>query len=346
MLYTETIMFSEICEQPRVLAGLENKNKAALEKIAAEFHKRNMKNIATVARGSSKNACEYFKYLTEINSAYPVTMLNPSVYTLYNGALRLENSLVIGVSQSGKAADAIEVMKKAKESGSITVGITNEPDSPMAKEADFHIYLNAEKEVSVAATKTFTAQLMALALITQYITKCEKISAALKEIPQNVQKIIDGAPDIQKVARLLENEKEAFILARGLDYASALESCLKMQETTYTRARAYMASEFHHGPFAVVDDKTVILMLMPKGESYANMKEMLDKCSAQNAKTILYTDSDAKGSLATIAIPSGNGIQTPFYNTVTTQLLVNCLSTLRGLNPDAPRGLNKITITK
>ncbi len=346
MKYTETKMFSEICQQPKVLCNLEKENKAVFERIAAEVKKRGIKNIIAVARGSSDNACLYFKYLTEIYCGIPVSFAAPSVYTLYNSNMKIENSLVIGVSQSGKAADAIEVLKNAKSAGSFTVSITNDVLSPMAQLTDAHLFLNAEKELSVAATKTFTAQLFTLALLSKYLGGGQKIADALAKVPAGIQSVIDNAAEIDKAAKSLINEKEAFILARGLDYAAALESCLKMQETTYTRARAYAASDFHHGPFAMIDENSVVILIMPKGESFADMKEMYEKCSAQKAKTICYTDSDVKGSFATIKIPSGSGIETPFYNVVTTQLLVNNLSVSRGLNPDAPRGLNKVTITK
>ena len=342
----ETKMFYEIGQQPKVLKELEGANKAVLNEIKDEVKKRGIKSFTMVARGSSDNACAYFKYIAEIYCGIPVTLAACGVYTMYDGALDLKDTLVIGVSQSGRAEDVMEVMRRAQKSGSLTVAITNELDSPMAKLADKHFYLNAEKEQSVAATKTFTAQLYALLLIAYYVSGNKKLSEALKKIPEGVAKVIEGADEISKTAEKLKDTKDAFVLARGINYAACLESTLKMQETTYIKAKGYPSSDFQHGPFAMLDENATVLLLIPQGESFKDMSEMLEKVNATGAKTIVYTDTDLKGTLSTVKIPSGSDIETPFYNVVTTQLLVNNLSVIKGNNPDAPRGLKKVTITK
>lgn len=346
MNYLSTKMFDEIKQQPKVLGALEDYNKATLNKIASEVKERGIDNCMLAARGSSDNACTYFKYLSEVFCGIPCSSAAPGVLTVYNGNLKLNNSLVIGVSQSGKAADVMEILSRAKLNGSVTVSITNDTESPMAKLADYHIYLNAQKELSVAATKTMTAQLFSLLLLATYISGNATLASAVNNIPKGVEKCIANADSIARTAESLILGTDCFVLARGFNYAAAMESALKIQETTYIKAKAYAVSDFHHGPFAMVDSSTVAFLLMPQGESYKDMLEMYNKCSAVNARTVVYTDTDIKGALGTISIPSGSDVETAFYSVVTTQLLVNTLSTLRGINPDAPRGLNKVTITK
>ncbi len=343
----DTKMFSEIGQQPQVLKNIEGVNKEVLKQIADEVKKRGVKSFTMVARGSSDNACTYFKYVAEIYCGLPVTLAACGVYTMYDGALALKDTLVIGVSQSGCAEDVMEVMRRAQKNGSLTVAITNNPESPMAKLADKHVFLNANgKEESVAATKTFTAQLYSLLLIAYYVSGNKKLAEALKNIPNGVAEVIKNADKISETAEKLKDTKDAFVLARGINYAACLESTLKMQETTYVKAKGYPSSDFHHGPFAMIDENATVILLMPQGESYKDMCEMLDKVNAAGGKTIVYTDADKKGTLSTVKIPSGSDIETPFYNVVTTQLLVNNLAVIKGNNPDAPRGLNKITITK
>ncbi len=346
MQYSETQMYKEILEQPQVLKSMRQKMAPELKKIKEAFDKENLTAVLTAARGSSNNACTYFKYLCEIFVGVPCASAAPGVYTVYNGALKIRKNLVIGVSQSGKAADAIRVLEEAEKSGSVTVAITNDPESPMAKTARFHLFLGATKEESVAATKTFTAQMYALLLLAETLSGDKRLTQAAENVPDGVKAALAGIDPIVALAGSLKGMADSFMLGRGLNYAAALESGLKMQETTYVKSKAYAASDFHHGPFAMVDETATVFLLMPEGETYRDMAEMADKCEGAGAKTVLYTNGGRKGTLATLNIPAGSDIETPFYNVVVTQLLVNALSVAKGLTPDAPRGLNKITITK
>jgi glucosamine--fructose-6-phosphate aminotransferase (isomerizing) len=346
MKYTETKMYAEISQQPAVLSALYDTNKKTLEKIREEVKKRGITRITLAARGSSDNACVYFKYICEIYCGIPCSFAAPGVYTMYDGKLKFQNELIIGVSQSGKAADVLEVMTRAKAAGLFVVAVTNFEDSPMAQAADAHIFLAAKKEESVAATKTFTAQMYCLGLLAAELSGDNTLKAALAKVPAGISKVIAGSEKITLEAAKLIKEKDCFILARGTNLAAAFESALKMQETTYIKAKAFAVSDFHHGPFAMIDEECLAILLMPEGQSYASTLEMLNKCAGAGARTLVYTDTDAKGSVGTIAIPTGSDAETPFYNVAATQLLVNSLSVLRGNNPDAPRGLNKVTITK
>jgi len=343
MNYTETKMFKEIFEQPTILESLRAKLTPELDKIKSAYKKLKPNSIITASRGSSSNACQYFKYCAEVYLGLPVSPIYPSVYTMYNGSLKLDKKLCIGVSQSGKAADAIKVLEEGKKHKSITVAVTNNPDSPMAKMADYHLFLDTGLEESVAATKTFTAQMYALMLLVESLSG-KKIETS--SIAAGVKKVLASEKSASAIADKLVSLKDAFVIGRGFNFPSSLECALKMQETTYTKAKAFAASDFHHGPFAMTDSNTTMFLLMPKGSSLKDLKELKEKAELAGAKTIVFSDdSSIKGTIASLVIPSGTDAETAFYTVVAVQLLVNALSIKKGINPDQPRGLNKITIT-
>ncbi|MCL2062152.1 MAG: SIS domain-containing protein [Firmicutes bacterium] len=348
MDYTQTQMYREMCEQPDILAGMRARLSKQLAQIAAAVKKENPQYAVTAARGSSNNACTYFKYLCETHVGLPCASAAPSVYTVYDGALKIRNALVIGVSQSGKAADAIAVLEKAAAAGSITVAVTNDPDSPMAKCARFHIYLQTGPEISVAATKTFTAQMYALLLLAEALCGSKALQSAAEKIPAGAAQTLLLAEIVAKAAKQFTDLDSAVVLGRGTNYSAALECALKMQETTYIQTKAYASSDFYHGPFAILDEKSTVLLLAPRGECYQSMCDALQACQKAGAQTVVFTDADIadiKGTRATLKVPSGTDIETPFYNVLTAQMFANALSAAKGLNPDAPRGLNKVTVT-
>jgi len=344
MLYSETIMYKEIVQQPSVFKKLLATNHDILTSIASKTKASDIVQIVTGARGSSANACGYFAYLAEIFTKYPVKVLMPSVLTVYDGAMKLSKSLVIGVSQSGKAADVLHCIECAKRDGSITVGITNDVDSPIAKAAEYHIFLDAGKEESVAATKTVSAEMYALLLLVLYISGDPLLINAPETIATGVKKVIDNASNIATYANTLKDTKDIFVLARGLNQPIAMETALKFAETTYTKAMAYSVSDFWHGPYAMIDESATVLAYAPSGQSQKDVLEMVDRCKASKANVALVATKDVADS--SITIPTGTDIETPFYNLVTAQILACALSASRGLNPDTPRGLHKVTITK
>lgn len=344
-----TIMENEIFQQTEVLKDCLNYNRDTLEELVKTLKERKISNVVVAARGSSDNASNYFKYMFESLAGLPVALAAPSINTLYNAKLDLHNSMVIGVSQSGAAEDVMAVLNNAKECNAVTVCITNNLESKMASLADFHLYCNAKKECSVAATKTFISQMYLLANLAAYYAGNEQIKAELESVPNNLSKIFALKDDIATLSQKYKDMNSLIVLARGMNYAIAQETALKIQETTYINARSYAASDFHHGPFAIVDENSTVMLIAPKGESQKDMVEMKDKLLSVNAKVVVMTNdpSIAKGATDTMLLPvEGSDCVTPFYNVVAAQLWACFMSVARGLNPDAPRGLKKVTITK
>ncbi|MCX7747663.1 MAG: SIS domain-containing protein [Clostridia bacterium] len=342
-------MWNEIWEQPVVLERCLEKNNRAIKEIVKDIHSHNVDSICIAARGTSDHAAVYGKYVLELETGIPVALAASSVVTMYNKSLSFKNSLVIGISQSGKAADVLEVIRNANQQGAVTVSITNAPDSPLAKEAKFHLYCEAGLEKSVAATKTFTTQIFLLAQLASEWTKNEDLKSELALVPQKLLHTFEVSRQIEDRVARFRFMNECFVLARGINYPVALESALKIQETTYVRAKAYATSDFHHGPFAMIDKDMPVIVFAPEGPSLKDVTEMLNKLKQSQAELIVISnvkDILAMGAVSFQIPDTNNDIISPFMNVVVAQMFACQLALVKGLNPDAPRGLNKVTVTR
>ncbi|MBC7961271.1 MAG: SIS domain-containing protein [Vallitaleaceae bacterium] len=342
-------MWEEILEQPKVLSRCLEINLDSIRNIVKEINKSDINSVVIAARGTSDHAAVYGKYIIELMTGLPVSLAAPSVFTVYQKKLKLKGCLVIGVSQSGKAADVLEVIRGAKEDGAITVSITNFEDSPLALEADFHLNCACEIEKSVAATKTFTAQMFLLANLVAIWTENEDLKRELELLPFKIEETFEISEQIIADVKRYRFMSECFVLARGINYAVALEASLKIQETTYVRARAYATSDFHHGPFAMIDKDMPVLVFAPNGVSLRDVTEMIHKLKQQGADITVISNNEEVLKLGDchFKIPqSDNDMITPFLNVVVAQMFACQLALLKGLNPDSPRGLNKVTITR
>lgn len=355
MDYKNTLMWKELGEAPSILKKLAEKNSAALAGIVKAFEGKNISNIYTAARGTSDHAMIYFKYIEESLLGLPVASGAPSTVTMYGAPLRFANTLVIGCSQSGKAADVLEIIKAGNASGGITVAITNDETSPLAKTAQFHLCCFAGEEKSVAATKTFSAQLYLSYLLVSALqgkTCSDTVGDRLAEaIPA-----IDRATD--SIVEDFINAQECFLLARGVSSALAFECGLKLQETCYIRARAYHSSDFYHGPMAIIGQGTKVILFASKHSLSKEMdcvhREDCLKCAQKmkelGADLYIVTDDPETYSNLNAHIVSVPGMDderyTVFAFALAAQMLACKVSCGKGLNPDAPRALKKVTVTK
>lgn len=225
----KTIMAKEIEQEVSILERVEEKNKKVLTEIAEEVESRKITHATFAGRGTSDNAGRYGIYMLGTFCNMVAGEATASAITLYDGKPNYNNDLVVGISQSGKAADMIEVLKQANESGAVTVAITNDENSPMAKTAKYHLFCNAEEEISVAATKTFSAQLALIAYLTGYISKNEELLKNIREVSKYLKETLENSKDaIEMCGNQLKEVNEAFLLARGYLYPIALETALKI----------------------------------------------------------------------------------------------------------------------
>ncbi|MBN2559097.1 MAG: SIS domain-containing protein [Clostridia bacterium] len=344
-----TIMIDEINSQPKVLEKVLAKSRKGVRDLCREVRERKIELIYIAARGTSDHAAVYAKYILEIHAGIPVAFAAPSVITVYGGKPGLQNALVIGISQSGKAEDVLEVLRHAGRQGSLTAAITNYEDSPMAKEAAYHFSCMAGEEKSVAATKTFTAQMMIMAMIAAGLSGGGELMGELETVPAKISEFLAdfGVPD--RIVNKYKDMQECFVLARGTNYSIALEGALKIQETCYVRAKAYAMSDFYHGPLALLDTSIPVFLIAPGGLTDEGNMEMAGVLSGYGIETTAVTnDAGIKGMVSeTIWVPPGlSDFTSPFVTAAAMQLFACKLSLAKGLNPDNPRNIKKVTITR
>ncbi len=348
-MLTMVMMWNEIMEQPAVMARCFEKNKNTVAEIVKQAKNQNIKLIYIAARGTSDHAAVYARYVFEITMGIPVALAAPSVFTVYGRQPDLSNALVIGISQSGKAADVLEVLKAANRQGALTVSITNFEDSPMAAEAKYHLFCDAGLEKSVAATKTFTSQIYLLARLAAEWTNDNKLHGELSALPGQMAKALEIADIIKEKAERYRYMEHCFVLSRGVNYSIALEAALKIQETTYVKAKAYATSDFYHGPFAMIERNVPVILFAPEGPTLPYGKEMALKLADAGAELVVVSNNRELLDMgrSSFEIPyTDNDIISPFFNVAVAQMFACRLALARSLDPDKPRSLSKVTITK
>ena len=341
----------EIREQPEALARVLPANMDTIEAIVKEAKDAGVASVYFAARGTSDHACVYAQYLFAILAGIPCTLGTPSVFTKYGAKVNLKNVLVVGVSQSGKAEDVLAVLESANADGAITVAVTNNTDSPMAKTAKYHLFCGCGHEASIAATKTFTTQMMLLAGLAGKFGGCDCFLKNLAEnVPAAVGKFMEETvPEIDKLAEQYQNIPGAVILGRGISYPIALEGALKMLETNKLKMKGYPTSDFHHGPIAQIKKGDLVFVLSPKGDCTGDSHDIIEKLLKEEADVLVVTNDPAEilpGTHGIIVPDTGSELTSTFVNVLVFQMLACKMTIIRGIDPDKAGTINKITITK
>ncbi|MEO6590603.1 MAG: SIS domain-containing protein, partial [Pyrinomonadaceae bacterium] len=269
-----SLMLDEISEQPVVLENTIKNESDKLKKLGNFLRSKDIDLIVIAARGSSDNASLFGRYLLEITTGIPVSLSAPSVYTLYDAKINLSRALVIGVSQSGEGVDINQVLEKAKKSGAFTLGITNEAESAMAKIADETLLIHAGREKSVAATKTYTGQMLHFYLLSQIMSE-QKLS--VEKIPQFVKESLDHKNEIAEIVKRYLFMENCVVVGRGLNYGNSYEFALKLMETCYVVAERFSSADFFHGPLAIVERRFPVILFAPKGVTRQSNLDLLTR---------------------------------------------------------------------
>lgn len=338
-------MLYEIAEQPVVLERTIQAESAKYKQLAGQFASREIDLIVLVARGSSDNASLFGRYLLEITTGIPVSLSAPSVFTLYNAKLNLKRALVIGVSQSGEGTDINEVLESAKRSGALTLGITNEADSSMAKIADETLLTHAGREKSVAATKTYTGQMLHFYMLAAAIADTR---IAFEKIPQYAAQALDLTSDVEEVVRRYAFMENCVVVGRGLNYGNSYELALKLMETCYVIAERFSSADFFHGPLAIVERRFPVIMFGPAGVTRASNVDLLHRLRELHADSLSITNDPeiAKLSSRSLSMPVEiDEFLSPIPFIIPAQLFAAMLAKEKGLDADAPRSLSKVTKT-
>jgi glucosamine--fructose-6-phosphate aminotransferase (isomerizing) len=346
-------MLQEIREQPVAVRRTLASTAAAARRIAAAASRRDTRLIMLAGRGTSDHATIYAQYVFQHVNRIPVALATPSLFTLYGTAPRLDGVLMIGVSQSGEAPDVLEVLNQARQQGALTVGVTNVVDSPLALAADELLACEAGPEHSVAATKTYTTACAALAVLASELPGGNGLRNHLERVPERVADALRLEQDVARGVVRYAHAPEFVVLGRAFQYCSARETALKLAETCYLVATPFSTADFRHGPAALVERGLPVFLFAAPGPSLHDSLELLSWLRAQGADCVVVSEDERLLQLATTPLrldfshrEQMDELLAPLSYIVPGQLFAHYLAFERGLNPDAPRSLTKVTRTR
>jgi glucosamine--fructose-6-phosphate aminotransferase (isomerizing) len=340
-------MLTEIAEQPAALERTIAEERSKISKLGNVLKSRDIHLIVLVARGSSDNAALFGRYLLEITTGIPVSLSAPSVHTIYDAELRLDHALVVGVSQSGEGEDINRVLENARASGAFTVGITNEPGASMTSLVDETLLTHGGKERSVAATKTFTGQMLLFYMLATELAR-KSVPFSYEAIPEHVAQALEQKPAIVELVQRYVFMENCVVVGRGLAYANAYELALKLMETCYVVAERFSSADFLHGPLAMVERHFPVILFAPPGVMLPGVKSLIERLRELHADTLAITSDRDAAAMCTRSIvmpPQIDEFLAPIPYIIPGQLFAALLAEAKGLNPDSPRSLSKVTRT-
>jgi glucosamine--fructose-6-phosphate aminotransferase (isomerizing) len=347
---TDSRLLVEIREQPEVAARLLAAGPPVLDAVAAEVHRRAIGLVVIAARGTSDHAAVYAQYVLGARNGLTVALAAPSLVTLYGASPHYGNALVIGLSQSGRSPDVVGVVEAARAQGALTLAITNEPESPLALAAEHRMDLAAGDERSVAATKTYTAELLAVAMLSAALDDDDGARSALGDVPGAIGGALDAEPEAARIAADQATLDRAVVLGRGFGYATAREWSLKLKEVAQLWADPYSAADFAHGPVALLAPGSAVFASIAAGPAREALLDLV-RALIRDVRADVLVLSDDAGARAVgrwaLAVPAGLAEWLePIAAIVPAQLHAMHLAIARGLDPERPRGLRKVTETR
>lgn len=340
---------SEILEQPRVLGRLLESQRQPVLEMARSIRSRRVHSIFLAARGSSDNAALYGKYLWGSRNRLPVALAAPSLFTVYRTPPDLTESLVVGISQSGQSPDIVSVLAEGRRQGALTLAITNDVSSPLAREAEMLIDTGAGTEHAIAATKTYTAQLLAIALLSVALSGETRRFGELARVPALVEEALALDATIESICQRYRYMSQCVVLGRGYNYATAYEWSLKLKELAYVVAEPYSSADFLHGPVAIVSQGFPVLAVAPSGAVFEDLMSLLTTL-VSDYRVELLAVSDQEPALALARTPLRLPAElpewlSPLVSIVPAQLFSYHLTRAMGYDTEAPRRLAKVTRT-
>lgn len=336
---------AEIAEQPAVWERLLERGREAALETGARLAARGPRLVLLVARGTSDHAALYAKYLVEILLELPAGLVSPSTLTAYGARPDLRDALVIGVSQSGGSPDLVRTLEVASDQGAATVAVTNDASSPLAQAAALHVDVLAGTERAVAATKSYTAQLLALYLLVDGMRGGR--GDAAEALPDQGRAVLAREAEVRELAQRYRFAQRMVTTGRGYSYPTAAEAALKLMETSYLSGQAFSGADLLHGPLAMIDAQVPVLAVVAEGLGGRAMLPVLERLREIEAD-VLCIGTPAAVAAATVGVELPGGLPeelSPVVEILPFQLLALHLARARGSDPDAPRGLRKLTET-
>ena len=339
----------EIYEQPNVIRRLVQDENEQIRRLAEKLKSKPPSYIIIGARGTSDNAATYAKYLFGMFNQISVGLAMPSLFTIYKKPPLMHDGLVIGISQAGQTPDVLSIFAEAKRQGVASVAITNKADSPMSLAADDTIDLNAGIEKAVPASKSYTAQLTAIAAIAAHWAGDIKLIQELDGLADLVQEVLAQESAAKAAAKRFAKMNYLVVVGRGLNQCTASEVALKIKELAYMVAESYSAADFRHGPIAMLDDEFPVVAVAPQGMAEEDMSQMIGEIRQTKAELAVISNEDSLLSQCELPIRLPAGLAewlSPIVATIPGQLLALHLCLEKGYEPDRPRGLKKVTLTR
>jgi glucosamine--fructose-6-phosphate aminotransferase (isomerizing) len=334
-------MAGEMAQQPDVISHLVERHDEIAER-ARRVRPEDLAGIVLVARGSSDHAAIYGRYILQMATHRVIALEAPSLHTLYDVRSRCDGFLAIAVSQSGRTPEITNVLRRLKDEGALTLAITNDADSPLGEAAEEVVELRAGTEEAVPATKTFTAQLAAFALIAEALGAVPWESGAWSSIPKLMQGVLDDPAPARAAADALDGVHGLITVGRGFMFSVALEAALKLKETAHLLAEGYSSADLRHGPVAVIEREFPVLAFTVPGPAAADMADLIEWLrSTRGAHVMAIGEGDVE-----VPIPSGAPEPlAPLVAAVRAQQIALEAALRRNLDPDFPEGLTKVTPT-
>lgn len=344
------LMAAEISEQPQVWRRLSAAAPDGdLARAAALIRAARPRFVLFVARGTSDHAALYAKYIAEIVHQLSCGLVSPSTMTAYGARPDLSDVLMIGVSQSGGSPDLVQSLEVARARGALTVAVTNRPDSALAQAAEAHVDIQAGRERAVAATKSYTAQLLALHLLLAAVRNEDPVrtAAGVAAVADGAEELLAGEGAVAALAQRYRFASRLVTTGRGYSYPTAREGALKLMETCYLSAQAFSGADLLHGPLAMIDPQVPVLAVAADGTGGAAMQQVFPRLAEQGADVFCVGNAAAVADAAAgVVLPGGATEElSPLLEIIPFQLLSLHLALARGIDPDAPRGLRKVTET-
>ena len=337
-------MYSEISETPDVFSRLIN-SEAQFQQAAEKIKARNISNVIILARGTSDNAGHYLKFLIEVKLGLPVGLASPSSVSIYGAKFDFKNTLVVALSQSGKSPDLLAFASASKEGGALLIAMTNNSDSPLAKAGNIHIDLSAGPEIAVAATKSYSAELLAsLLLVDSWIGNKREVRSHLVD---SSRECIANLSEVDSFANSLDAKRVIVVIGRGYAYANAKELALKIQETSYIPVQGMSSADYQHGPIATLNSDSQVIVLSPSGMPKEALEDSIVRIRKSQPE-IIWIGSNQLALTKERVIKACNQAkeeESTIIDAALIQYLTLGFAVKNGFNPDSPRGLSKVTKT-
>lgn len=342
-------LYEEIREQPVCLRGLLEGRLGQAEEIARAIRARRPRFVYLAARGTSDNAGRYAQYVLGCFHALPVALATPSLFSLFERPPDIGEALVVGISQSGESPDIVGVVEHGARQGALTLAITNCPESPLARAAGLVFETCAGPELAVAATKTYTSQLFAVALLSAALSGVEEHRRDLARVPAALERALGREEEVRRVAGRFREMDRCVVLGRGFHFATAHEWALKLKELGHVAAEPYSPADFQHGPIAILERGFPVLAVTARGAAFEDTLALLRRIgSREDVELLVASDAEEALVLGRSALPFDDGLPewlTPIAAIVPAQLFCLHLARAKGLDEESPPGLTKVTRT-